>query len=178
MLRNLSIKMRLLAGFGVVMFLAALLAVSALYSIHTISGDIKLIVNDRWPKTVQANAISENINVVARALRNAIILENAQMVQKELDRIPDARKIVTENTDKLALTVTSDEGKQLLIALKEKRAAYGADLTKVIQLITDGKKKEAGLYLVNTLRKTQTVYFAATADLIKYQGKLMEESGK
>jgi methyl-accepting chemotaxis protein len=178
MLINLSIRTRLLAGFGIVMFLSALLAVIALFSIRTINGDIDRIVNDRWPKTVQANNIIDNINVIARALRNAIILEDDQLVQQELDRIPEAIRIVTDNIDKLEKTVSSDKGKQLLNELKGKRVAYRDDLTKAMQLIKEGKKKEAGLYLVHTLRKTQSAYFVATAELIKYQSQLMDESGK
>ena len=178
MLINLSIRTRLLAGFGIVMFLSALLAVIALFSIRTINGDIDRIVNDRWPKTVQANNIIDNINVVARALRNAIILEDDQLVQQELDRIPEAIRIVTDNIDKLEKTVSSDKGKQLLNDLKEKKVVYRDDLTKAMQLIKEGKKKEESLYLVHTLRKTQSAYFAATAELIKYQSQLMDESGK
>ena len=178
MLINLSIKTRLLAGFGIVMFLSALLAVIALFSIRTINGEIDRIVNDRWPKTVQANNIIDNINVVARALRNAIILEDDQLLQQELDRIPEAIRIVTDNIDKLEKTVSSDKGKQLLNDLKGKRVAYRDDLTKAIQLIKEGKKKEAGLYLVHTLRKTQSAYFGTTAELIKYQSQLMDGSGK
>jgi methyl-accepting chemotaxis protein len=178
MLKNLSIKLRLFAGFGVVMFLAGTLAVIAVYSIYAINGDIGVIVNDRWPKTVLANEMIDNINVVARALRNAIILDDSQMVQKELDRIPEASKVLADNIDKLDKAIKSDKGKQLLNDLKGKQAVYQDDLAKPMQLIKEGKKKEAGLYLVNTLRKTQSAYLAASADLIKYQGQLMEESGK
>jgi len=178
MLKNLSIKLRLFAGFGVVLFLAGMLAVIAVYSIYAINGDIGVIVNDRWPKTVLANEMIDNINVVARALRNAIILDDSQMVQKELDRIPEASKVLADNIDKLDKAIKSDKGKQLLNDLKGKQAVYQDDLAKPMQLIKEGKKKEAGLYLVNTLRKTQSAYLAASADLIKYQGRLMEESGK
>jgi len=178
MLKNLSIKLRLFAGFGVVLFLAGMLAVIAVYSIYAINGDIGVIVNDRWPKTVLANEMIDNINVVARALRNAIILDDSQMVQKELERIPEASKVLADNIDKLDKAIKSDKGKQLLNDLKGKQAVYQDDLAKPMQLIKEGKKKEAGLYLVNTLRKTQSAYLAASADLIKYQGQLMEESGK
>ncbi|MGO9379524.1 MAG: methyl-accepting chemotaxis protein [Dissulfurispiraceae bacterium] len=178
MLKNLSIKLRLYAGFGVVMLLAGMLAVIALYSIYTINGDISAIVNDRWPKTVQANEIIDKINVAARAIRNAVILEDAQLIQQELDRIPEASKVITENIDKLEEKASSDKEKQLLNDLKEKRAAYRDDLAKATQLIEAGKKKDAGLYLVTNLRKTQSAYLAASANLIKYQSELMDESGK
>ena len=178
MLKNLSIKMRLLAGFGTVMLLAGLLAFLALFSIRSANGDIDRIVNDRWPKTVQANEIIDNTNIVARAVRNAILIEDSQIMQQELDRIPDAIRIVTENMDKLDKTVSSVKGKQLLNDLKDKGSAYREDLAKTVQLIKEGKKKEAGVYLVKTLRKTQTAYLSATTDLIKYQSQLMDQSGK
>jgi methyl-accepting chemotaxis protein len=178
MMRNLSIKTRLLVGFGIVMLLSALLAVVALFSLRSINLDIDRIVNDRWPKTVRANEIIDNVNVVARALRNAIIIEDAQTAQKELDRIPEAIKSVTDHIDKLEKTITSDKGKQLMSDLKEKRTAYRGDLTKAIELIKASKKKEAGLYLVTTLRQTQTAYLAAISGIIKHQSQLMEESGK
>jgi methyl-accepting chemotaxis protein len=178
MLKNLSIKMRLFAGFGTVMLLTGLLAVIAMFSIRSANGDIDRIVDDRWPKTVQANEIIDNTNVVARAIRNAIIIEDSQMMQQELDRIPEATKIVTENIYKLETTVSSDKGKQLLSDLKSKRSAYQEDLLKTLQLIKEGKKKEAGVYIVKTLRKTQNAYFSTTTDLIKYQSQLMEQAGK
>ena len=178
MLKNLSIKMRLLAGFGIVMFFSALLAIIALLSIRTLSSDTDRIVNDRWPKTVLANEVIDNINVVARALRNAIILEDPLLVQQELARIPEASKIVTDNLDNLEKMISTDKGKQLLNDLKVKRANYREDLEKAVELVKEGRKKEAGIYLVKTLRKTQSAYFSATADLIKYQGQLMGESGK
>ena len=178
MLKNLSIKMRLLAGFGIVMFLSALLAIIAVLSIRTLSSDTDRIVNDRWPKTVLANEVIDNINVVARALRNAIILEDPLLVQQELARIPEASKIVTDNLDNLEKMISTDKGKQLLNDLKVKRAAYREDLAKAVEIVKEGRKKEAGIYLVKTLRKTQSAYFSATADLIKYQGQLMGESGK
>jgi len=178
MLKNLSIKVRLLVGFGAVMFISVLLSVIALFAIRTIDGEINRIVTDRWPKTVQANDIINNINVVARALRNAIILEDQQMAQKEFDRVHEASGIITENIEKLEKLIRSDKGKQLLNDLKGKRSAYQEDLTKALQLIKEGKKKEAGSYLMTSLRKTQSAYFASAEDLIKYQSQLMEVAGK
>src|SRR5271169_3625932 len=161
MLNNLSIKTRLLFGFGIVILLAGLLAGISLLSIRSIGDDIDKIVNDRWPKTEQANDVIDNINVVARALRNAIISDDAQIVQAELDRIPEAIKVVIERIDKLEKTIQTDKGKQLMNELKAARALYRVDLEKVMQIVKDGKKKEAGDYLGTTLRKTQNTYFAA-----------------
>src|SRR5271169_5695037 len=161
MLNNLSIKTRLLFGFGIVMLLAGLLGGISLLSIRSIGGDIDKIINDRWPKTEQANDIIDNINVIARALRNTIIFEDAQMVQGELDRIPEAIKVVTGRIDNLEKTIKTDKGKQLMNDLKGTRALSREDLEKVMQIIRDGKKKEAGQYLGTTLRKTQNAYFAA-----------------
>ncbi len=177
MLGSLSIKSRLLFGFGIVILLAGLLAGISLLSIRSIEQDINLTVDDRWPKTEQANDVIGNINVVARSLRNAIILDDAQMVQAELDRVNKVRKAVTEKIDKLDKSIQTDKGKQLMNELKTARGLYREDIEKTLQLLRDGKKKEAGQYLVTTLRKTQNGYFAAAEAVVKYQGELMEASG-
>ncbi len=178
MLRSLSIKSRLLFGFGVVILLAGLLAGISLLSIRGIEQDINLTVDDRWPKTEQANDVIANINVVARSLRNAIILDDAQLVQRELDRVNEVRKAVSEKIDRLDKTIQTGKGKQLMNELKTARGLYRENIEMVLQFIKDGKKKEAGQYLVTTLRKTQNSYFAAAEALVKYQGELMEASGR
>lgn len=178
MLRSLSIKSRLLFGFGVVILLAGLLAGISLLSIRSIEQDINLTVDDRWPKTEQANDVIANINVVARSLRNAIILDDAQLVQRELDRVNEVRKAVSEKIDRLDKTIQTGKGKQLMNELKTARGLYRENIEMVLQFIKDGKKKEAGQYLVTTLRKTQNSYFAAAEALVKYQGELMEASGR
>ncbi|HMK43064.1 MAG TPA: methyl-accepting chemotaxis protein [Dissulfurispiraceae bacterium] len=178
MFKNISIRLRLLAGFAVVLVLSIVLAVASLYSIRSIGGEIARIIQERWPKTVQANDIIDHVNINARALRNAALLDDPEQVKKELDRIALSREAITDRVGKLEKSTLSGKGKELLEDLKAKRAAYLVNLDKAIQLIRDGKKKEVGTFLVTTMRSTQAPYFDSVTKLIQYQGEQIEEAGK
>jgi hypothetical protein len=54
------------------------------------------MVRDKFPKTVWANEIVDNVNVIARALRNVLLLKNPDAASKELDRVIEARRNINE----------------------------------------------------------------------------------
>ena len=51
------------------------------------SGHIDKIINDRYPKTMQMNLIEGELSIIARAMRNTLILNDEQQIKKELGRI-------------------------------------------------------------------------------------------
>ena len=78
MFKNLKIGVRLGIGFAVTLaFLIAIASISYL-RITALGGEIELMVNDRFPKTVQANNLIDALNTVARQLRNAYIYTGAE----------------------------------------------------------------------------------------------------
>ncbi|HSW62274.1 MAG TPA: methyl-accepting chemotaxis protein [Dissulfurispiraceae bacterium] len=178
MLKNLSIKTRLLAGFGAVLVLTILIAAASIVFVRGIGGELDQIVHVDLPNVKMLDEIQVNVNGVAYALRNAIIFDDPQTMQQELDRIAEANKKIGDAIEKLEMSIKSDKGRQLLGDMKTKRAAYREDLAKVIQLIKDGKKKEAGQSLTASLRTTQGAYFASRDTLIKFHAQLMEEDSK
>jgi methyl-accepting chemotaxis protein len=178
MLKNMTIKMRLVSGFGVVILVALSIATASLVVLRSTARDLDKIVRDRWPKTVWANDIANNINVVARAMRNVLLVKDRAVIKEELDRIEKADKTIDERIENLNKTVVSEKGKELLGAIKDSKAAYLENRNIVVKAIQNGKKDEAAELLLKRLRPKQAVYFKTVEDLIVYQGSLMEESGK
>ena len=74
-LANLKVGVRLGLGFGLVLVLLSVIAFIGLTRLAHMNEDVELILNDRYPKTVQANDIIDNINIIARAMRNTLIME-------------------------------------------------------------------------------------------------------
>jgi methyl-accepting chemotaxis protein len=178
MLKNLTVKKQLGFGFGIVIVMALIISAMSIVGMRSVDSDLDKIVNDRWPKTVLANDVVDDINVVARAIRNAILLDDKEQVQKELSRITEARGKITENIEKLQKTVHSDKGKELLKNVVDARAAYLQEQVLILDIIKQGKKDEAKKQLFTKLRPIQATYIQTVDDLVKYQGALMEESGK
>ena len=177
MFKNLKIGIRLGLGFGFVLILLAIIAVVAFQRVGQISGEITDVVGDKFPKTVWANNVVSNINVIARALRNSLLVTQPDEVQKELARVDVARKAIIENIDKLEKSIHSEEGKKVLAKMIDARKLFVADQDKFLELQKSGKRAEATELMVTRMRKTQGDYISAVNELIEFQSNLMTKVG-
>lgn len=174
---TMKVRTRLGLGFGGILLLLVLIATVSSRSMNGLMDNIDDMVNDKFPKTVWANNIIDQINIIARSMRNTLIVKDQDTIDKELARIQNARKIIKENLDKLDEKVTSEEGKVLLKGIHDARTPYIAAQDHFIQLAGNGKQQEATDYLLSEIRKLQNAYFDAVSKMIAFQVKLMEQSG-
>ena len=165
-MNNLKLGVRLGIAFAISLILIVTLAVVGYSRIETLAKSADSLVNNRFPKTVQANNIIDAINNIARQLRNAYIVSGEES-KKALDAIPEQRRIITENIEKLERTVVSDAGKAIMSRVKESRAAYVVQQDRFIELLKAGKRDEIPGLLTGDLRKTQSAYLKAVNDLIQ-----------
>jgi len=177
MFKNLKVGVRLGIGFAITLALLITISTISFMRLNALNNDIASMVNDRFPKVVQANNIIDSINFIARQLRNAYIFSGTEQ-QKALDSIPEQRKKITENYEMLEKTVRSEQGKELLKKLAAARAAYVASQDKFVELLKADKRAEIVVLLQGDLRKAQSEYIASVNALIDFQTKAMEKTGK
>src|SRR5512135_1252969 len=114
MFKNMKIGARLALGFSMVLVLLIVVALIGIARLSELNRETELIVKDRYPKTILANTVIGEINKIARAMRNTVILSDPEQAKKELVRIEEARKVILESLGKLEKTITSDKGKEML----------------------------------------------------------------
>jgi methyl-accepting chemotaxis protein len=176
MFKDITIKMRLGSGFGFVIVMVLIISMASVLGIRSMEIKSSEIMNDRWPKTVLTNDIIGNVNIIARALRNTLLVTDKAEVQKEIGRIHESNRVIDEKMGILDKTVISEKGRDILKSLKDSKAAYMAEQQAVLKMIEGGKRNEAVQALIKRVRASQTAYFASLNELIKYQGSLMEQS--
>ena len=176
MFKNLRIGARLGLGFGLVVLLLAAISIVSYMRLSHINGEITNLVNDKFPKTVWANNIINNANVIARALRNSLLVKGED-IAKELERINGAKKEITENFDKLEKSIHLEEGKKKFAEALEARKIFVVDQEKFMELQKAGKRDEAIELMVTKMRKTQGDYIKAVNGLIDFQTDLMKKTG-
>ncbi|MDO8312857.1 MAG: methyl-accepting chemotaxis protein, partial [Sideroxyarcus sp.] len=174
----MKIAMRLGLGFAMVLVLLAVISVVSYLRVGQISTEIGNLVNDKFPKTVIANDIIDNINVIARAMRNSVLVNQPEEVQKELKRIEESRQIIIEKFDKLDQLIRSDDGRKILAKAQDARKIYVDDQNKFLEMVKAGKRDEGIAYMLSTMRKTQAGYLAAVGELISFQTGLMTQTGE
>jgi len=178
MFKNLKIGVRLGLGFGLVIILLIGTAVVGYTRVAYLDEEIGLMINDRFPKTVLANDAIDQINITARAIRNAMLVKTSEEATKELDRLYEARKITGGKFAELEKTITSEEGKKGLAKVMEARQLTVAEQDQCIALFKAGKKDEAIDLLTGKIRKSQGDYLKAVGDLTIFQSELMTKAGK
>jgi len=177
MLNNLKLGVRLGIGFAITLLLLVVIAATSYSRLGTLNDSVDLVVNDRFPKTTQANAVVRAINVIARNLRNAAMFTGEEQ-KKALDAIAPQRKVITDNLEALDKTIKSEKGREILKKIGQARNAYVVDQDKFIDLLKAGKVADLPPLMQGSLRKTQSDYIAAVDDLIKFQNDAMNKSGK
>jgi len=178
MFKNLKIGVRLGIGFGLVLIMLVVVGGLAFLRLNALNTDIGDMVNDKFPKTVTANHIIDDINLVARSIRNVLLVKDPEQIKAELTRVVEARKDAGEAYASLEKTIASEAGKKLLAESLSIRKVYAADLDKFLEIQKSGKIEEATTHLLTDLRKSQADYITATTKLIDFQTELMVTSGK
>jgi len=177
MFKNMKIGFRLGLGFAAVIMLMIGCGVFAIDRLSQLDNMISEIVNDSYPKTIIANDVIDNINIIARCLRNAILLDSVGEVRQELKKVEDVKLLIGKNLDSLNDKIESEQGKTLLKNIVEARSAYLDAQSDIVQKIEDGQKEVAKEEIFGRLRPLQKDYFDAVNNLIQYQQKLVNDMG-
>jgi len=178
MFKNLKIGIRLGIGFALVILMSTAMSIVAHRSLSHINGSLDVVVNDRLEKTIIAQQTVDQINVNARAMRNALLVKTPEEAQKEMARIADARKIIAEKFELLDKLNRSPAGRKVLAEAQDARKVFVVDLDKFIELQKAGKKDEATELLVNKIRKSQGDYIKAVSQMVDYQTTQMKKAGR
>ncbi len=174
---NLKIGARLGFAFGFVLALMALIVLIAVSRLSILNAGTDHVVHNAYPKVVTAYEIEGQINVIARGLRNLLLTSDEAVIKSELERIATSRKQVSEKMEILDKTVSSEQGKALLEALKQARAEYITQTNELMKLVANKDKEAALALLLGKVRTVQSEYFKRLDALIAHQNQVMEQSG-
>lgn len=177
MLNNINIGKRLLIGFGFTVLLLIVINVLSLINLNNLNTDVDHVVKEKFPQTVWANNIINNVNLIARAIRNVYLQEDPNEQRKERDRIDKAKDIITQNMDSLKNSL-DDEGLKILSTVGEKRDKYISARNSMFNLLDNGYRTEALGLLFTDVRETQAAYFESVSLLINHTTKTVNEYGE
>ena len=164
MFNNMKIGKRLSLGFGVVVLLILITAIVALFELADLMGKTDKMSGDIWPKTVIANNIVDQVNLVSRVTRMALIElmhNDVEATKKELARIPEASKAIDEELVKLKKMELDSKEKDHVKNIEDTRAAYRASLSLFMQHMEAGRKDAALKEMTSKMRPLQAPYLAA-----------------
>jgi len=179
MLKNFKIGARLSFGFGIVLVLMMIVGGYSMKAISSLRNEINQIVTDDMVMTEQGHQIKDNLNLIARGLRNILIDDNKDHQSDELQRIAQSRKSIADILEQLDKIVTkgSEEG-DILKKVIDLRTIYVKATDVYIELVKTGQIDPAKKMLLSEIREAQKNYITAVDTFIAFQIMQANEGGK
>ncbi|WP_016832139.1 methyl-accepting chemotaxis protein [Herbaspirillum lusitanum] len=175
---NFRIGARLGIGFGFLVLLLVSMAVLGVTRLSGLNEQMDEVINDKYPKTVLANDIIKNVNVIARSSRNVLLMTDADEIGKEMQTIKKAGDSTKATLEKLDSLITGDKGRALMKSIMDARTQYNVGRDEVLRLVVAGAKNDATMLLLQTVRPLQLTYMSAVETLIAHQNELMQVASK
>ncbi len=178
MFKNVKIWVRLGLGYGVIMFLLLVVVGFSILKIGSLKRTIDTLTDDRIPSLEESNTITDNLNIIARGLRNVALNTDKSFQETEFKRILDSRQVIGDNLTRLQNTMKSDKGMDILKKLTNARSIYIQKTDIYIGLVKDGQPDKAKEMLFKDIRESQKTYMDTCDELDAYQISLTKQSGQ
>ncbi|WP_250529502.1 methyl-accepting chemotaxis protein [Caballeronia sp. ATUFL_F1_KS4A] len=179
-LKNITIKNRLIAGFGILAVLVVLVAGMSLRALSVATDGFADYVNGINARADVAGQIRTAVDRRAIAARNLVLVtkpSDIELEQAEATRAhEDVQARLKQLNDMLAsASDTSDKAKSLAAEMMRVEALYGPVATKIAGLALAGKHEEAVTALDDECRPLLAQLVKATDDYAAYTATRREE---
>lgn len=178
MFKNMKIGVRLGLGFSVVLILLGIIIVTSINELSSVNEITNRMATQDWVKSVVANDIVDLANDNARASYELFLVTDKQKLEKIHERITNNVKTINGKVETLDQMLYLPAGKAMLATLNETRKPYVASFKRVGKLLADGKRDEAIRVMTGETMSALSTFMTAIGELIKFQGAIMENSGK
>ena len=170
---KLGLGARLALGFGIVILLGAVVAATGWLTLRALKGHVDELVDDRVVTIGTLNEMVDNSNVIARGLRNLLLLKDEAQLRQEAARLDATRARNVAARTKLQAMLHDERSRALFDALETARQPYAATIDRMQRLVRDGHAAEATAVLFDEVRPAQEVFFGAVNTLVDYQKQQM-----
>ena len=177
-MKNMKVGVKLGLGFGIVLLLLIAVAVVGINRLANINAALSDIVVDKWPKVGLLQAGLAGVNEIGIAARDMAMTTDRETAQKAKDRLLEGRAGIAKAWDKLGPQIALPKGKEMFKGILDARERYVAAQNQIIKLVEEGKREEAAVFLGAEFRVAAVEYRQRVNALIKFQGDLMDETGK
>ncbi len=142
-IRKMSIGQRLALGFFIVIALLVMLAGLSFTRIADLNGEVGLMANTRYPKTVAANQVKSDVNELTRSMLNVLIMTDPTQIKKEISVIEAKSASAAAAINELAKSTTDAQGLEILKAIGTIRERFDPSQASFVSLVNEDKKDEA-----------------------------------
>lgn len=179
-IENMTVRMRLALGFGILILSLTLVSVLALQQLHTINEQVDNLVKDRMVKVQRFSDFNSNFNALARIVRNVALITDVPTARLESEKISPLRARNAEILLELEKAISDPRPVELLRSIRNLQPDYDKLFDQSIVLGLTGKPEDAAAataIIVGELRSRQQVLLKAIDESLAFQQNRANEIG-
>ncbi|MBB1116684.1 MCP four helix bundle domain-containing protein [Stenotrophomonas sp. W1S232] len=142
-LQRFTVGKRLFAGFGFLLVLMTVIAISAALSLSTLERHLDTIAVERTTKTRLSNTLYDAANELYIDLQALLLSENEAEREAVLTHIATNRENFARAYDELAAMPAREDGKRMVAAIASARQSAAPLNDEVIRLAMAGEQEQA-----------------------------------
>jgi methyl-accepting chemotaxis protein len=172
-MNNTTITQRLFFAFGLLILMVALLGGTSLLQVSNVNHEVHNVTDNLLPKQKRLADLESDINEIARASRNLLIMDKPEDLAAQRRDIETSRKDMAEALAVLDKTVVNPDAKQLLSAVHSAETAYLASLDRMLAALAASQTDQARSLLLTETRGLQLSLIEKMGALTSLQNKLI-----
>jgi methyl-accepting chemotaxis protein len=169
LLTQLRISHRLAVSYGLLILLLIAIGAYGASNAGRLARDLDRTANSSLVKIAAANALDSNVNVVARASRDLLLLDTAGGIKKQKAAIAAALEDSEKQLTGLEATLDGAKEKGQVAKVREGQAKFIAAVAKFQKVQLDGSPDEARESLITDVRPAQQAYQDGLKGLVDLQ---------
>jgi len=142
-----------------------------------LGNNIKQLGNQRIPQSIILGDLTQTILLATTHLQKGFIAENRESLDKAVEGMLGTRKAITDNFDKLKVSLATEKGKELYQAMVDARKPNAAMRDKIVKALKDGNKQEAVAFL-GEYEPLQAAYLKSVNNMEDYVRELSKKSSE
>ncbi|MFB0824563.1 methyl-accepting chemotaxis protein [Chromobacterium violaceum] len=175
MLHQLSVKQKLLLGYGLLIVILAVIVATAVANLSAMQANRREITNNRYPKAELCNKIVITTQEVSKLIRDAVISDHPQDIESNISKVEALRAENTASLNELDKTLVSAKGRGILEQALKARSALSELYAPLYQLIRANKDQESKVFLQKRFAPAIDAFSQKFNELKAYQdGKVKE----
>ncbi len=160
----MKIRTKLLLALATLPLLIFLLIGISWFQLSNLNKMINTIKSN-YEISYLAGQIHIEVKNEAINLRNMVILNDKDLVDKELTTLQANSDLVTQNIALMEAEAVTDKQAKMVADLKNTSQKFSAYKDKVVKLVSDGKKEEAIILISSTSSSIQEEFFQVITDI-------------
>ena len=177
-IRRLKLGQRLALSYGAVIVMLITVSMVGLSVLSELENTTTDALKDRYPKTILVNKVINDLESIARAMRNTLFLNDPHQIKEQLQDINVSKLEMAQSLSLLKDSIQDEAGKEIIHEIDIVHSAYIVNQEDFVNMVSEKRMGEAKNLLLVDLHPYQIQYFNALDKLNKLQSSSMAEASE